>query len=56
MILDIKQLTLEQKPGMVLCARRLVDNDPDSLEFTIELIKKRALGCVQFPSFKSDVI
>jgi len=56
MLLDINTMTVEQKLGMVFCARRFVDNDPDSVDFTIELIKKRALGCVQFPPFRQDII
>ena len=47
--LRFEDLTLEQKLGMVYCARPLnyVDNGSDNLEFTLELIRKRALGCVQ---------
>ena len=39
-LLDINSMTVEQKLGMVFCARKF---DEDSLDFTIELIKKRAL-------------
>ncbi len=56
MLLDINSMTIEQKLGMVFCARRFVDRDQDSIEFTIELIKKRALGCVQFPPERQDFI
>ncbi len=56
MLLDINSMTVEQKLGMVFCARRFLDNDPDSIEFTVELIKKHALGCVQFPPFRQDII
>ena len=38
------ELTLEQKLGMVYCARPKTDED---IDFTVELIKKHALGCVQ---------
>ena len=46
LIMRLKQeeLTLEQKLGMLYCARPFTDRD---LEFTLELIKKRALGSVQ---------
>lgn len=39
-----EDMTLEQKLGMLYCARPFTDRD---LEFTLELIKKRALGSVQ---------
>lgn len=44
MNLKLEELTLEQKIGMVICARRFQEDD---VEFIIELIKKRALGCIQ---------
>ena len=44
MRLKQEELTLEQKLGMLYCARPFNDRD---LEFTLELIKKRALGSVQ---------
>ncbi len=54
MLLDISSMTVEQKLGMVYCARKF--DDRESIDFTIELIKKRALGCVQLPPNKTDVI
>ena len=53
MLLDIKNMTAEQKLGMVFCARRFRDEDVD---FIIELIKKRALGCVQLPVTAPHII
>lgn len=52
MFLKLEELTLEQKIGMVLCARRFRDQDVD---FILELVKKRALGCVQAPFWKPEV-
>ncbi len=52
-LLDINSMTVEQKLGMVFCARKF---DEDSLDFTIELIKKRALGCVQCSPFQQDIV
>lgn len=46
MFLKLEELTIEQKIGMVLCARRFREDD---LEFILELVKKRALGCIQAP-------
>ena len=51
--LKIEELSTEQKLGMVFCARRFEEED---IEFTIEMIKKRALGCVQLPAQRKDVI
>ncbi len=44
--LKLEELSAEQKLGMMLCARRFT---PDDMEFTLELIKNHALGCVQVP-------
>lgn len=44
-----EEMTLEQKLGMLYCARPFKDHD---LEFTLKLIKKRALGSVQVPPTK----
>jgi len=49
MHLKIEELTTEQKLGMLYCARPFNDRD---LEFTLKLIKKRALGSVQVPPKK----
>ena len=51
--LKIEELSTEQKLGMVFCARRF---EAEDIEFTIEMIKKRALGCVQLPAHRKDVI
>ncbi|MBE7026578.1 MAG: hypothetical protein E7410_03310 [Ruminococcaceae bacterium] len=55
MLLNIDEMTLEQKLGMVLCARRFDIKDGD-IDYIIELIKKRALGCVQLPANKPEVM
>ena len=47
MIPKLNEMTVEQKIGMVLCARRC--GYPAEFEETLELIKKRAVGCVQIP-------
>lgn len=43
-LLKLEEMTVEQKLGMTYCAR---PNSNDDYEFIFELIKKRALGCVQ---------
>ena len=53
MLLNIENMTVEQKLGMVFCARRHTEED---VEFTIELIRKHALGCVQLPPRRPEVI
>lgn len=40
----LEEMTIEQKLGMTFCARPANDED---YEFVFDLIKKRALGCVQ---------
>ena len=52
MFLKLEELTVEQKIGMVLCARRFREDD---LEFILELVKKRALGCIQAPFQKPEI-
>ena len=54
--LRIEDLSTEQKNGMLLCARSFNYADGDDLEFTLELIRNHALGCVQVPYKKPDVI
>ena len=46
-MLTVEQMTPEQKIGRVLCARRA--HVPAELEFTLELIRNEACGCVQVP-------
>ena len=46
-MLTLEQMTPEQKIGRVLCARRA--HVPAELEFTLELIRNEACGCVQVP-------
>lgn len=42
--MKLEEMTIEQKIGMVLCARRFQEDD---MKFILELVKKRALGCIQ---------
>ena len=44
-MLTLEQMTPEQKLGRVLCFRRT--HIADDLEFTLEMIRKEACGCVQ---------
>ena len=46
-LLKFEELTVEQKLGMVLCARKFSGADEDNVGFIVELIKNHALGCVQ---------
>ena len=52
MKLKIEEMTLEQKIGMVLCVRRFQEED---LEFIFELLKKRAIGCIQFREHQDEL-
>ncbi len=53
MLLKLSEMTIEQKLGMVFCARRFSEEDVD---FIIELLKKRALGCIQLPVTAPHII
>lgn len=44
-MIPLEQLTVEQKLGRVLCMR--VMENADNLDFTLEMIQKQAVGCVQ---------
>ena len=52
--LQIEELSTEQKIGMLLCARSF--RTEDDLEFTVELIRNHALGCVQVPFAKPEIM
>ena len=54
--LRLEELTTEQKLGMLLCARSFAQNDPEDLEFTLGLIRNHALGCVQVPIGRTDIM
>ena len=54
--LRIEDMTVEQKLGMVFCARKFGTAYDEDIEFTIELIKNHSLGCVQLPAHKKDVV
>ena len=47
MYLKVEDLSIDQKLGMVLCARRL--SNPEDLEYTLEMIRNHAIGAVQLP-------
>ena len=53
MLLRLEDMTVEQKIGFVLCARRFEEDD---IDFTLELIKNKALGCVQAPAEKPELV
>lgn len=46
--LSIENMTVEQKVGMIFCARCF--GKEDDTEFAIELIRNHALGCIQLPA------
>ena len=48
MQLNLKDMTLEQKLGFVMCAR-VVYGMPDP-DFVLEMVRKRAVGCIQIPT------
>ncbi len=52
--LRIEDLSVEQKVGMLLCSRSF--NNEDDLEFTLELIRNHALGCVQVPIYNTEAM
>lgn len=52
--MHIKDMTIEQKLGHVFCARGF--RQPGDLEFTSEMIKKRALGAVQIRYTDTEVM
>ena len=52
-MMDVNSMTLEQKIGMVICARRFREDD---IEFVKELVKKRALGSAQLPAYNPAII
>ena len=55
-LLNIDELSTEQKLGMLMCARYFHPNDKENLEYTLELIKNHSLGCVQVPLSQLDVM
>ena len=44
MLLNINNMTTEQKLSMLLCIRSFNEND---MEFVMEMVKKRAVSCIQ---------
>ena len=57
MLLKIEEMTIEQKLGMVFCARldKIDREEEGDVAFTLDLIKKRALGCVQLPAHEPEL-
>ena len=53
MFLKLEEMSLEQKLGMVLCARRFQENDVD---YIIERVKNHALGCIQGYSQQPEIL
>ena len=51
--LKLEEMTVEQKIGMVMCARRFWNDD--DINFILELVKKRALGCLQAPCWNPEI-
>jgi len=52
--LRIEDLSTEQKVGMLLCSRTF--KTEEDIEFTVQLIRNHALGCVQVPVFRPDIM
>ena len=52
--LKIEDLSTEQKIGMLLCARSF--STEDDVAFTVELIRNHALGCVQVPFARPEIM
>ena len=52
--LRIEDLSVEQKVGMLLCARSFITEE--DIAFTVELIRNHALGCVQVPVYKPEIM
>jgi len=57
MQLQLESMTLEQKLGFVMCARLFSRNVTEKdIQDTIEMIKKRAVGCVQIPTQNTELV
>ena len=54
--LRIEDLSIEQKIGMLLCARNFNYADKDNMEYTFDLIRNHALGCIQVPFAKPEIM
>lgn len=54
--LTLEELSTEQKIGMLLCARYFGPEGDEDLNFTLDLIRNHALGCVQVPFHRPDVM
>ena len=54
--LKLEELSVEQKIGMLFCARSFSASDPEDLEFTLDLIRNHALGCVQLPYKNTELM
>lgn len=54
MLLKREELSVEQKIGMLLCARSFTQEE--DLEFTLDLIRNHALGCIQVPYKQPEIM
>lgn len=45
--LKLEELTIEQKIGQLLIGRNFVPNNPENVDFIIEMVKKKAIGGIQ---------
>lgn len=54
--LRLEELTTEQKIGMLICARNFYQINEEDLEYTINMIRNHALGCIQVPYDKPHIM
>jgi len=54
--LKLEELSVEQKIGMLFCARSFAAGNPEDLEFTLDLIRNHALGCIQLPYKNTELM
>lgn len=54
--LKLEELSTEQKLGMVMCARSFHYSDETDVEYVLDMIRNHALGCVQVPYKKPEII
>lgn len=56
MLLKLEDLSIEQKLGLVFTARSFNYSDDEDLEYTLNMIRNHALGCVQVPWRRPDIM
>lgn len=54
--LKLEDLSVEQKLGMVMCARSFSYTDETDVEFILNMIRNHGLGCVQVPYKKPELV